>query len=178
MSRDRLIFFMKNECSNVPLWIWILLRFHVQKNSQIKRLNDSAHQSHNFADQRSRCRQQYFEILDTTATVIRSRFEQEEFKVCHQIEKVLMMALDPFGIKGDELDDVPEGDTKRRESIKNGLRKTCDHFDGDLDYKRLLRQLDVLGDTIRGKRINTVRDVCSSLAASSSLHDVFLEVSN
>jgi Domain of unknown function (DUF4371)/hAT family C-terminal dimerisation region len=143
---------------------------------QPKRLNDGA-QPHNFADPRSRCRQQYFEILDTTATAIRSRFEQKGFKVCHQIEKVLMMALNPCGIKGDEFDGVPDGDAKRRESMKNGLHEICDHFDGDLDYERLLRQLDVLRDTIRGKHINTVRDVCSCLAASSSLHDVFDEVS-
>ena len=63
-----------------------------------KRLNDIA-QSHNFADPMSRCRQQYFDILDTTACAVRSRFEQEGFKVFHHIEKVLMMALNPFGIK-------------------------------------------------------------------------------
>lgn len=43
--------------------------------TQPKRLSNGA-QPHNFADPRSRYRQQYFEILETTAAATHSRYEQ------------------------------------------------------------------------------------------------------
>ena len=59
-----------------------------------------------------------------------------------------------------------------RDDMKKDLLDICTHFGDDLNYKRLLRQLDVLRDVCKDKCIKTVRDVCKYIN-----NEVFGEVS-
>jgi hypothetical protein len=73
-------------------------------------------------------------------------------------------------------DETAAAEEARRTEIKSDLKEICEHYDGDLDCKRLQRQLAVLRDTCKDK-IKTVWDVCTALAAFPSLQEVFSEIS-
>jgi hypothetical protein len=60
-----------------------------------KRLLDGGCQPFNFPDPRSRFRQKYYEFLDMTAQVIRSRYKQEGFMICIKIEKHAKVCSQP-----------------------------------------------------------------------------------
>jgi len=60
--------------------------------------------------------------------------------------------------------------------VRKDLMDVCTHFDGDIDYKRLLRQLAVLRDTCHDKDIRNMRDVSEHLKTMAALHDVFSEL--
>jgi len=74
---------------------------------------------------------------------------------------------------GSDVDDE-ENDTGAEPD--RDLKRICIHFDGDVKYNRLVRQLAVLRDTCRGKTITSVKDVCSHLSTMPALQDVFGEV--
>jgi len=74
---------------------------------------------------------------------------------------------------GSDVDDE-ENDTGAEPD--RDLKRICIHFDGDVNYNRLVRQLAVLRDTCQGKTITSVKDVCSHLSTMPALQDVFGEV--
>jgi len=141
-----------------------------------KKLNDGGEQFV-FADAKSRYRQIYYQFLESSAMAITSRFEQDGFKLCLKIEKALVAYLNPYVRTANQgADEAAAAEEARRTETKSDLKEICKHYDGDLDYKRLQRQLAVLQDTCKDK-IKTVRDVCTALAAFPSLQEVFSEVS-
>ena len=153
---------------------WTCQHYRDHKRIPKRFLNEGC-QPHNFADPKSRCRQKYYEFIDTAATAIRSRFQQEGFKLRIQIERLLKTALN-LKLNGKEEDYDSEDKETTRAGMKKDLDEICLHFQDDLDNKRFLRQLDVLRDACKGKNLETIRDVCSYLNEFRSLHEVFGEI--
>jgi len=125
----------------------------------------------NFTDPKSRYRRMYFEFLDTSAATIRSRFEQPGMALCLKIENALTAALAPMS-------DADEDNSVDADFVLQ-LKEICAHFNGDVNYTRLMRQLAVLRDACGQNKIKTVRDITKYLKSSfPSLHrEIFSEVS-
>jgi hypothetical protein len=134
------------------------------------RLLDGGSQPVIFHDPQSRCRQKYYEFLETAAAAIRSRYNQAGFQMCIKIETMLKSALS----QQMEHDQAVE----HRTQVEKDLNDICQHYGDDLEPRKLMRQLEVLRDVCRDQQINTVRDVCLCLMKFSCMYDeVFSEVS-
>ena len=125
-----------------------------------------------FTEPKARYRQLYFEFLDLTINTVRSRFDQPGIDLCTKIENAIVQSLtqNDRDVDDQEMSDGESG-------VKKDLKDVCTHFDGDIDYKRLLRQLAVLRDTCHDKDIRNMRDVSEHLKTMAALHrDVFSEL--
>lgn len=110
----------------------------------------------------------HFEFLETSAAAIRSRFDQPGMALCLKIENALLAALAP------PMSVVDQDDIAVDAEFVTQLDEICAHFNGDVHYTRLLRQLAVLRDMCREKTMKTMRDICTCLTSSyPTSHEVF-----
>lgn len=86
-----------------------------------KKLNDGGEQFI-FTDVRARYRQIYYQFLESSVMAIKSRFEQDGFKLCLKIEKALIASLTKCDRTGDENNDqAAEVEVARQAEIKSEL---------------------------------------------------------
>jgi len=89
----------------------------------------------------------YYEFIDCATGCVRDRFAQKSFGVYMDTEKIL---LDTFSGKAPD-------------EFARELQAVTDHFDDDVDLKRLTVQLSMLSSVCSGDQPSSIQDVIDKL---------------
>ncbi|MGH0149887.1 UNVERIFIED_CONTAM: hypothetical protein FKN15_058358, partial [Acipenser sinensis] len=110
-----------------------------------RKRDSSSDTAYSFSTPEDYYRQTHFQILDVLINQIKDRFDQDSYKICVQIESLLLSATLPNNMSFIAFEEVTS------------------HFGSDVDSDRLKNQLAVLPELMCGKGANSVRDIAKEI---------------